>query len=95
MVATSSGFGSIVFIDVICINNWEGEIMKQIDQLGSDCNWILELHINSSWNGLQSDEYFTFEFINENTISISIKSSETKELIMQLIWGERPNQANK
>ena len=95
MVATSSGFGSIVPKDVIDIKNWEGEIMKQIDQLGSDCNWILELDINSSWNGLQSDEYLTFEFINENTISISIKSCETKELIMQLIWGERPNQANE
>ena len=49
MVAKSSGFGSIVPKDVIDINNnWEGEIMKQIDQLGSDCNWILELDINLS-----------------------------------------------
>ena len=71
MVATSSGFGSIVPKDVIIdINNWEGEIMKQIDQLGSECNWILELDINSSWSGLLSDKYPTFEFINENTISI-------------------------
>ena len=43
MVATSSGFGSIVPKDVIDINNWEGEIMKQLDQLGSECKWILEL----------------------------------------------------
>ena len=69
--------------------------MKQLDQLGSECKWILELDINSVWSGLLSDKYPTFEFINENVISISIKSCETKELIMQLIWGERPNEANE
>ena len=85
MVASSSGYGSIVPKDVVNINNWEGEIMRHIDQIGSESRWLLELDISSLWSGLLSDKYPTFKLISENIISISIKSCEAKELIMQLI----------